>query len=94
MIQRNSLFSIPFYKKTHYSGSYQGMRFRIEKSASGDDTVLLATYWPGPYCFEATSEEQKKTNTFPFTEDGISQACDWLNQIYEDNKSSFSSGIH
>ena len=31
MIERKDLFTIPFYKKTHFSGSYQGMHYRIER---------------------------------------------------------------
>lgn len=60
MIQRKDLFSIPFYNKTQYTGSNLGMRYRIEKHVEDDSTTLLATWWPGPYCFTATPDEQKK----------------------------------
>ena len=53
MIQRKDLFSIPFYNKTQYTGSNLGMRYRIEKHVEDDSTTLLATWWPGPYCFTA-----------------------------------------
>ena len=60
MIQRKDLFSIPFYNKTQYTGSNLGMRYRIEKHVEDDSTTLLATWWPGPYCFTATPDEQKR----------------------------------
>ena len=85
MIKRTDLFSIPFYDKTNYSGSYLGMHFRIEKLKQEEDTLLLATYWPGPYCFTATKDELKKTNTFAYSPEGLDLACDWLNQMYEEH---------
>lgn len=90
MIQRNDLFSIPFYDKTCFSGSYRGMRFRLEKHTKEKESVLLVTYWPGPYAYTATPDDKKKTNTFEYSEAGISLACDWLNQIYEENEALFS----
>lgn len=91
MIQRNDLFSIPFYNKTYFSGSYQGMRYRIEKITSEEETFLQAAYWPGPYGYTATEDNKKKTNTFEYSEAGISLACDWLNHVYEENEALFSS---
>ena len=49
MIERKDLFTIPFYKKTHFSGSYQGMHYRIERIEQDDQTALRATVCPGPY---------------------------------------------
>lgn len=92
MIQRNSLFSIPFYKKSAFTGSEQGMRFRIECVKPTDEEgepVLKATYWPGPLAYTSTPEEQKKSDTFPFTEEGIGMACDWLNEMYQSNEELF-----
>ena len=89
MIERKDLFSIPFYNKTQYTGSHLGMRYRIEKHVEDDSPTLLATWWPGPYCFTATPDEQKKTNTFEYSDEGIGQACDWLNQVYEENADLF-----
>ena len=76
MIQRKDLFSIPFYNKTQYTGSNLGMRYRIEKHVEDDSTTLLATWWPGPYCFE-------------YSDEGIGQACDWLNQVYTEDADLF-----
>ena len=80
MIERKDLFSIPFYNKTQYTGSHLGMRYRIEKHVEDDSTTLLATWWP---------DEQKKTNTFEQSNEGIGQACNWLNQVYKENADLF-----
>ena len=89
MIKRTDLFSIPFYDKTNFSGSYLGMHYRIEKVKQEDGAILLATYWPGPKCFAATDEELKKTNTFDYSTQGLDLACDWLNQMYEEHTDIF-----
>ncbi|MBR1390705.1 MAG: hypothetical protein IJ567_04555 [Lachnospiraceae bacterium] len=90
MIKRSDLFSIPFYKKSAFTGSDQGMRYRIERIDREEAAPLLkATYWPGPYAFAATPEEQKKSDTFPFTDEGIGLACDWLNERYTEESESF-----
>lgn len=95
MIERKNLFTIPFYKKTHFTGSYLGMRYRIERTerpAAPDEvsknepeniTVLKATVFPGPYCFDVVPEEEKTAMEFPFSEEGIADACRWLNKQYE-----------
>lgn len=59
------------------------MRYRIEKqSAEGTEDRFLVTVFPGPYGFDATPESEKETATFPFSEEGLDQACDFLNQAY------------
>ncbi|MGN0342480.1 MAG: hypothetical protein ACI4DO_06785 [Roseburia sp.] len=92
MIQRKNLFSIPFYKKSAFTGSEQGMRFRIEcikPDNEEGEPLLKATCWPGPLAYTATPDEQKKSDTFPFTEEGIGSACDWLNKMYQENADLF-----
>ena len=73
MINRNDLFHLSFYKKTHFTGSFQGMRYYITKAKeSGDEDaadVLRAIVYPEPYNFENTPAEEKTHADFPFTED-------------------------
>lgn len=96
MIERKDLFTIPFYKKTYFTGSYRGMRYRIEQfsrplSDTPPDsekepemiTVLKATVFPGPYCFDVVPETEKTSAEFDFSEEGIENACRWLNEQYE-----------
>ena len=59
------------------------MHYRIEKYESEEgDTVLRVTVWPGPYNFDTTPDEQKNCASYPFTEDGLTQVCDHLNEFY------------
>lgn len=82
MIERKDLFTIPFYKKTHFSGSYQGMHYRIKRIEQDEKNILRATVFPGPYCFDVVSDEKKTAKDFDFSEDGIANACKWLNEQY------------
>lgn len=93
MISYDDVLNLNFYKKEKFTGSYQGMRYRIEKTTGEGDNaadMFLATVWPGPYCFDATPDEQKTSKTFPFTLEGKEQAVDWLNEQW---KASFSAKI-
>lgn len=94
MIERKDLYHVPFYKKSDFSGSYKGMHYKlgkitIEQDADGtmtQSTILQATVWPGPYCCEATPDEKKEFETFEFSNDGITAACNWLNQKYSEKE--------
>ena len=83
MIERNTLYHLAFYQKSCFSGSQNGMRYRIEKQEDAEKNPLfLVTIFPGPFCFEATPDEKKQTKTFPFTEEGLSEICTYLNNSY------------
>ncbi len=83
MIERNTLYHLAFYQKSYFSGSFRGMRYRIEKQTeAGSDPLFLVTIFPGPLCFDATPAEKKKAKTFPFTEEGLSEICAYLNESY------------
>lgn len=82
MIERKDVMPVNFLKKENFTGSYQGMRYRMEKRTEGEETVLLVTLWPEPYGYDATPEEQKLTHTFDFSEAGIAAGVDWLNEEY------------
>lgn len=41
--------------------------------------VLAAVCWHGPYCSDATPDEEKTTAYFPFTKEGLARAQEWLN---------------
>lgn len=90
MIERNDLFHISFYKKTHFTGSYQGMRYYITKAKASEAEdaadVMRAIVYPEPYSFENTPDENKIHADFPFSEEGLDQACGWLNERYEKQK--------
>ena len=86
MIKRGDLFHLSFYKKERFTGSFQGMRYLITKASESDASeasdVLRATTYPEPYNYEHTSSEDMTSHDFPFTEEGLDQVCDWLNEQY------------
>lgn len=90
MIQRKDLFHLSFYKKAHFTGSCEGMRYYITKAKeTGDEDapdVLRAIVYPEPYSFEHTPDEDKTHADFPFTEEGLDAVCDWLNEQHESRR--------
>ncbi len=80
MIDLTGCVSIPYFKKTVFTGSYKTMRYLIGKAEEEGEMVLRAWYWKGPYASVYVPEEKKISAAFPFSEDGISQAIAWLNE--------------
>ena len=62
MIQRSDILSIPFLKKSAYTGSFQGMRYRLEKwkPEEAENESLRVAVWNGPYNYDVTKEEEKE----------------------------------
>ncbi|MCI8992127.1 MAG: GNAT family acetyltransferase [Eubacterium sp.] len=85
MIKRNELLTLNFYKKEPFTGSYHGMRYRIEKMEEDGSVFLLAATYPQPFCFTATDNSLKTFEKFDFSEQGLCDAADWLNTQYENN---------
>ena len=93
MIEYTDVMPIPFLKKEKFTGSYQGMRYRMQKKevplneTSEDTTTRLSVYiWPQPFCFDKTNDSEKTEHLFEFSPDGIKEAVDWLNLKYEEEK--------
>ena len=92
-IDRKDLLRLSFYKKTHYSGSFRGMRYRIEKreeeATEGEDKKVFFRAWvfPEPYSFEVTDDSKKSYRDFPFEEKSIDDIKDWLDECYDSRKS-------
>jgi len=82
MIQKSELMPLNFYKKSAFTGGYQGMRYKIKK----EEEEFLVTIWPEPYNFETTKEEEKETARFPFSEEGREEVTRWLNQKQEEEQ--------
>jgi len=82
MLKKELFVPLGFFKKEAYSGSMNGMRYRVKK---GEEGVEAAVY-PEPYCYEVTPEEQKIKAVFPFSEEGREQVVDWINEQYEINQ--------
>ncbi len=85
MNERKSLYDIKsFYnKKAILKASFQGMRYQVEQTTEQDEPRLRATVWPEPFCFERTAEEKKTIQLFPYTEEGLDEAYEWLCHQYD-----------
>lgn len=84
MLEIKDFMPINYLKKEKFTGSYQGMRYRMEKrEQEGEETCLAVTVWPEPYGYDATPEEQREEKLFSFDADGIAQGVEWINQRYE-----------
>ena len=81
MIQNDDILNMNFYKKEKFTGSYQGMRYLIQKDQEEDaedenvkHDIFRVTIWPGPYNFASTADDLKSSAVFPFTPEGKEQA--------------------
>ena len=82
MIDLTGMISIPYLKKTTFTGSENGTNFMIRKISGeegGADRIQAIT-WPGPFIFSVTEDEKKMYREFEFSEDGIRAAVAWLNE--------------
>lgn len=86
MIQREDILSLEFLKKTEYTGSHGGMRYRLEGVTAEEGKRLKATLWPEPFAYAATPDEQKQSEEFEFSEEGIQAAVDWMNTQIAKNR--------
>lgn len=79
MIERVDLFHLPFYKKEAFTGSDRGVRFWIgKKEIPEEKTVLQVIVWPEPYALKHTADEEKTDIEFPFSEEGLDLAYQWI----------------
>ena len=84
MIERKRLLSLGYYKKApSFTGSDGNKNYKIEKveDKEAGTKQLLATVWPGPFCFEKTNDEKKQTCLADFSEEGLLQLVNWMNGV-------------
>lgn len=80
MIDKDHFLNLNILKKEDYTGSMEGMRYRlIKEEDEAGSAKLHVTVWPEPFCFDKTPEEQKTSEDFAFDEGGKMEAADWLN---------------
>ena len=88
-ISREELFPFVHYEYGEaYYGSCGSLRYRIAREPLQNvhytppekrgEAVLRAVVWRGPYGYAATEEALKTIRDFPFTEEGMQEAADWL----------------
>lgn len=92
MILTDKLYrvSLAYIKKERYTGSYEGMRYMLEKKdfpepeeGSNEEkkpSCILACVWPEPFSYEKTDEEKKTFAEFPLSEDGVTEALNWISK--------------
>lgn len=83
MISRENFLSLNFVKKEDFTGSFKGMRFLLRMEKEEDEARLRVFIWSEPFCFEATPDEDKMSKAFRFSEDGLSDAIEWMNENYD-----------
>ena len=83
MLTRADFLSLNFVAKEDFTGSYKGMRFMLHKEVIEEEKKLKVYVWSEPFCFDVTPEDQKLSELFAFSEDGLAQAIDWMNERYE-----------
>ncbi len=58
-----------------------------EAAADGGTTVLRARIWEGPFAYGKHDASTEYAQDFPFSEEGIHLAVDWINGEYDRNRS-------
>lgn len=86
MIDKETFHPLNFIKKEEYSGSMDGMRYLLKKVTVEEETRMRVTIWPEPFGILKTPAEDTVSVDLPLTEEGVSEAADWLNEQYETNK--------
>ena len=89
MIDHGTLLSIPFLKKSRFTGSDRGMRYSIYKIEEENETFLEAAACPGPFSVDFTKPELFTKKRFSFDDEGRAAAVDWLNELYEEKREFF-----
>ncbi len=74
--------SVKFLKRESYSGSHNGLRYTFKTE---DDGITVYAY-PEPWGLDATSEEDIIKNNFAFSPEGVDEALDWLQNLYEEKR--------
>ena len=67
-----------FLKKEAYFGSHAGMRYTLKF----DGEKIIVYVYPEPWCLEATPEEDLIRHESAFSQDGVDEAIQWLNDTY------------
>lgn len=89
MIERKDVLSVPYLKKTSFTGSFQGMRFLLRMEKREEKNILSVFCWEEPFSFDATKDEDKISREFDFSEEGIVKAVDWLNETWIEKEECF-----
>ncbi len=87
MIDKEKFHVLNYVKKEEYCASMDGMRYMLKKKEAEGGTYLEVIIWPEPYCYAKTPEDKKQRKDFPFSEQGLQEAADWLNEQFVSQRS-------
>lgn len=68
-----------------YTGSKDGMRYKIVHPKPGEDEedLIYLEIWPEPFCYEKTADELKKKSTFEYSYEGYKKMIAYLSMQSE-----------
>ncbi len=81
MISYQQLLTLGFYELSPFTGSDGEKCFKIEKTNADDEKKLIAYAWKGPFAFDHTSDDDKRTFLTEFSQNGLCEISDWLNSL-------------
>ena len=85
MTNKFNQFDIPnlyyFIAKNYFTGSRKDLNFKIDS----DGSEMKVITWQGFICSELA--EPENSNTFPVTEEGHKAMLDWLESVFQNQKS-------
>lgn len=58
----------------------KGLRLRYRVEPNKEESVFLVYAWKEDLCFQRAHDIEQKT--YPFSEEGLEQAVDWLEEKY------------
>lgn len=90
MVERDTILSFNFYTYGKpFTGSDKGKRYRIVKeerelpAEEGEEPrkekYFDVCVWPEPFSYDNTEEEKKIRKNFTFSEKGLEEALDFIN---------------
>ncbi len=85
-IESKDILAINYYKKGKaYTGSFQGMRYRIVKIDKTEEmpAMFLVDIWPEPLNYESTDKEKIVSKNFPYDKEGYNNVLEYLNEAWE-----------
>lgn len=86
VIDKGKFHVLNYVKREEYLGSMAGMRFMLKKKDVGEETKLETIIWPEPLGYAKTPESKKQHMAFEFSQAGLEEAIDWMNEQYEQQK--------
>lgn len=86
MIDKEKFHVLNYIKKEEYTGSMKGMRYMLKKKDMEEETRLEVIIWPEPLGYAKTAENKKQRIEFTFSQEGLEEAVDWLNEQYVNQK--------